>query len=151
MYYDARYFYEKDGVGCTVSHYVDRCVYSVIESECQFDLLQDNRLLKCIRDSHDNPSVLGFLVEKAVISHLSNIQILAKVLNRRDLLHERVVVRKFGQGTEQSWLDSNATVALYIPEDFNYKAVDAVIRIIDRPVKKLLASPSRKSKRTKTK
>lgn len=147
-FYDARYFCVLDGVAQTVGQYVGRCAASVIESNRCMDLFRSSLWTNTIRAHRSNPSVLGFLAEKAVLGHLASIEVVARLLGRKDLLRERVEVRTFKHGTEAATLHSSAPVALYIPEEFNYRAVDCVLRIIDRGIEKPTAHPVRRSKRS---
>ena len=145
--YDARYFCVLDGVAQTVGQYVARCAATVIEANRRLDLFRQSLWINTVRAHRGNPSVLGFLVEKAVLGFLSTSEVLSSLLQRPDLRSHRVEVRTFKRGTESSSLDSSAPVTLYIPEEFNYKAVDCVLRIIERRKLKQIAQPSRKSKR----
>ncbi len=148
-YYDARYFCVMDGIARTVGQYVSRCAASVIEAHSRLDLFREGMWINSIRDHRGNPSVQGFLVEKAALSYLSTCEVVARVLRRPELRHERVAVRTFQRDTEASSLTSSHVVTLYIPEEFNYKAVDAVLRIVERVHEKTLPQPQRQSKRRK--
>ena len=145
-FYDARYFCVLDGIAHTIGQYVGRCAASVIEANRRLDLFRSSLWINTIRSHRSNPSVLGFLVEKAVLGYLSNIDVVMRLLDRNDLRHESVEVRTFKHGTEAATL-SSAPVTLYIPEEFNYKAVDCVLRIIDRKHEKPSSQATRKSKR----
>lgn len=145
--YDARYFCVLDGVAQTVGQYVARCAATVIEANRRLDLFRQSLWINTVRANRGNPSVLGFLVEKAVLGFLSTSDVLSHLLQQPDLRSQRVEVRTFKRGTESSSLDSSAPVTLYIPEEFNYKAVDCVVRIIERRKVKQVAQPSRKSAR----
>jgi hypothetical protein len=145
--YDARYFCVLDGVAQTVGQYVARCAATVIEANRRLDLFRQSLWINTVRAHRDNPSVLGFLVEKAVLGFLSTSEVLSHLLQQPDLRSQRVEVRTFKRGTESASLDSSAPVTLYIPEEFNYKAVDCVLRIIERRKVKAIAQPSRKSER----
>lgn len=146
-FYDARYFCVLDGIAHTVGQYVSRCAASVIESQCRLDIFRDSLWINTIRLQRSNPSVLGFLVEKAVLGYLGLSAVLARVLQRPDLSHQRVEIRSFKLGTEASALGSSSVLTLYIPEEFNYRAVDAVVRIVERRTVKTAAQPTRVSKR----
>lgn len=145
-YYDARYFCVLDGIAHCVSQYIARCAASVIEEQCRIDLFRSDLWRNTIRSHRNNPSVLGFMVEKAVIGYLSNIEVIVRLLKRHDLHQQRVEVRTFKRGTETATL-SSSPITLYIPEEFNYKAVDCVLRIIDRKFEKPISQPKRRSKR----
>ncbi len=147
-FYDARYFCVLEGIAHTVGQYISRCAASVMESQRRLDLFRDSLWINTIRLQRTNPSVLGFLVEKAVLGYLSLGEVVARVLHRPELRSQRVEVRSFKLGTEASSLTSASVLTLYIPEEFNYKAVDAVLRIVERRQEKPQAQPSRKSKRT---
>jgi hypothetical protein len=147
-FYDARYFCVLEGIACTIGQYISRCAASVMESQRRLDLFRDSLWINTIRLQRTNPSVLGFLVEKAVLGYLSLGEVVARVLHRPELRSQRVEVRSFKLGTEASSLTSASVLTLYIPEEFNYKAVDAVLRIVERRKEKPQAQSSRKSKRT---
>jgi len=146
-YYDARYFCVLDGIAHCVGQYVARCAASVIAAQRRLDLFRDSLWINTIRMHRDNPSVLGFLVEKAVLGYLANSEVLARLFQRADLGSQHVEVRTFKHGTETAALNSSAPVTLYIPEEFNYKSIDCVLRIIDRTQHKPIVQPTRKSKR----
>lgn len=146
--YDARYFCVLNGVAHTIGQYVSCCVARLIETHHRMELFRDRRWLTTIQEHRANPSVLGFLVEKAAIGCLSDIQVVARLLRRPDLLSERVEVRTFGRGTESSSL-GKGVVTLYIPTEFNYKAVDAVLRIVDRRYEHSQPQPKRASSKRK--
>ena len=146
-FYDALYFCELDGVAQTVGQYAARCAASVIEANRRLDLFRQSLWINTVRAHRGNPSVLGFLVEKAVLGFLSTSDVLSRLLRQPDLRSQRVVVRTFKRGTESSSLDSSAPVTLDIPEEFNYKAVGCVLRIIEQRQVKPIAQPNRKSER----
>ena len=146
-FYDARYFCVLDGIAHTVGQYVARCAATVIEANRRLDLFRESLWINTVRAHRGNPSVLGFLVEKAVLGFLSTNDVLSRLLGQPDLRSQRVEVRSFKRGTESSSLDSSSPVTLYIPEEFNYKAVDCVVRIIERRKVNHIAEPSRKSAR----
>ena len=150
-YYDARYFCVLEGIAHTVGQYISRCAASVMEFQRRLDIFRDSLWINTIRLQRTNPSVLGFLVEKAVLGYLSLGEVVARVVHRPELRSQRVEVRPFKLGTEASSLTSSSVLTLYIPEEFNYKAVDAVLRIVERRYEKSQAQPSRKSKRTASK
>jgi hypothetical protein len=147
-FYDARYFCVLDGIAHTVGQYISRCAASVMESQRRLDLFRDSLWINTIRLQCTNPSVLGFLVEKAVLGYMSLGEVVARALDPPELRAQRVEVRSFKLGTEASSLTSATMLTLYIPEEFNYKAVDAVLRIVERRKEKPQVQPSRKSKRT---
>lgn len=149
-FYDARYFCVLDGIAHTIGQYVARCAATVIEANRRLDLFRESLWINTVRAHRGNPSVLGFLVEKAVLGFLSTSEVLSHLLQQPDLRSQRVEVRTFKRGTESSSLDSSSPVTLYIPEEFNYKAVDCVLRIIGRRKVKQIAQPSRKSARRST-
>jgi hypothetical protein len=146
-FYDARYFCVLEGIACTIGQYISRCAASVMESQRRLDLFRDSLWINTIRLQRTNPSVLGFLVEKAVLGYMTLGEVVARVLHRPELRSQRVEVRSFKLGTEASSLTSANVLTLYIPEEFNYKAVDAVLRIVERRQEKPQAQPSRKSRR----
>ena len=166
--YDAQYFYFTSGgslraaaasqvhqrvsstlVGHTIAHIVDRHVAGLVrEYECT-KLLTEQFWIASITDHAHNPIMLGFLVEQAVLSYLSDDMVL------RNLLHgiaaiptdARPLVQLFDESSERSALRSEEAVVLYIPKSFNYPAIDAVLRIIEWTGLVVVAVPPKKKEK----
>ena len=175
--YDARYFYvtSSDSVrlasaaaasqarahqrtpsklmGHTIAHIVDRHVAHLVREYGHAQLLREQSWIASITEHAHNPIMLGFLVEQAVLSYLSDDLVLRAILQSVVAIPvaARPVVRLFDEGSETSALRPDDSVVLYIPKSFNYPAVDAVLRIVERigpalPVAAVKKQPSRASK-----
>lgn len=173
--YDARYFYVTSGeslrvasaaaasqahqrtpsklVGHTIAHIVDRHVARLAREYNHANLLTEQFWIASITDHARNPIMLGFLVEQAVLSYLSDDLVLRTMLQGVIAIptDARPLAQLFEEGSETSALRSDEALVLYIPKAFNYPAVDAVLRIIERtgpavPVTAVKKQPSRTSK-----
>ena len=175
--YDARYFYVTSSdslrpssaaassqaqahqrtpsklVGHTIAHIVDRHVARLVREYDHPKLLREQFWIASITDNAHNPIMLGFLVEQAVLSYLSEDLVLRAVLQGVVAIPAaaRPLVQLFEQGSETAALRSDDPVVLYIPKSFNYPAVDAVLRIVERtgpavPLSAIKKQPSRTSK-----
>ena len=173
--YDARYFYVTSGaslrtasaaaasqvhqrtpsklVGHTIAHIVDRHVARLVREYHHAKLLTEQFWTASITDHAHNPIMLGFLVEQAVLSYLSDDLLLRTMLQGVVAMptDARPSVQLFEEGSETSALRAEEAIVLYIPKSFNYPAVDAVLRVIERtgpavPVIAVRKPPSRASK-----
>ena len=173
--YDARYFYVTSGaslriasaaaasqvhqrtpsklVGHTIAHIVDRHVARLVREYHHAKLLTEQFWTVSITDHAHNPIMLGFLVEQAVLSYLSDDLLLRTMLQGVVAMPKdaRPSVQLFEEGAETSALRAEEAIVLYIPKSFNYPAVDAVLRVIERtgpaaPVIAVKKQPSRASK-----
>ena len=153
--YDARYFYVTSGeslrvasaaaasqvhqrtpsklVGHTIAHIVDRHVARLVREYNHAKLLTEQFWIASIIDHAHNPIMLGFLVEQAVLSYLSDDLLLRTMLQGVVAIpaDARPSVQLFEEGAETSALRSEEAIVLYVPKSFNYPAVDAVLRIIE--------------------
>ncbi|MGH7239038.1 MAG: hypothetical protein ACREHG_03120, partial [Candidatus Saccharimonadales bacterium] len=120
--------------GRTIGLVVDRCVALLVREYHQSELLTQSRWRESIKANGSHPVMMGFLVEQAVLSYLSQDQSLRGVLSHLSITlpeHARPTVHLFDENSETSAMRDEC-VAVYIPKAFNYPAVDAVIRIIQR-------------------
>ena len=144
--YDARYFYVTDDeqpspsavldptvalqrVGHTIGRFVDRAVAAMAREYKRPQLLSNHFWTASIARHVSNPSMLGFLVEQAVLSFLSDDQVLRTMLRGVvDLPADvRPWVQLFDTDKETSAIITDKDLVLYIPKSFNYPAVDAVL------------------------
>jgi hypothetical protein len=142
-------------VGHTIAHIVDRHVAELVREYEQPKLLTEQSWMVSIMDHAGNPIMLGFLVEQAVLSYLSDDGVLRRMLDDVVAIpaQARVLVVQFEDKTESSVVRADDAVVLYIPKSYNYPAVDAVLRVIQRtgpavPVSGVKKSPRAKSQAT---
>jgi len=125
--YDCRYFWRERGVGYCLNGFVREAMSMLLRELRQYaDWLTPQYVFSAIAGSSRNPSVRGFLVEQACISGL--LQSHAEYLP--GLRFRPSELRFFDRGSEASAFLHDAFCVLYVPRPFNYKAVDAVLRIL---------------------
>lgn len=124
--YDCRYFWQENGVGRCLNGFVRESMSMQLQEMRQYDeWLTPQFVFSAIAGSR-NPSVRGFLVEQACIQAM-----LKSPQEYVDGLRFRPSdIRFFDRGSESSVFVQNSFCVLYAPRPFNYKAVDAVLRIL---------------------
>jgi hypothetical protein len=124
--YDCRYFWRERGVGHCLNGFVrDTMGMLLHELHQHTEWLTPQYVFSAIAGSR-NPSVRGFLVEQACIhAMLTSPQEYLPGLRFRPSN-----LRFFDRGSEASAFVQDAFCVLYAPRPFNYKAVDAVIRVL---------------------
>lgn len=126
--YDCRYFFRDahSGSGRCLGGLVRDTVAMLLREMAPFtEWMPPHYLYSAIAGSR-NPSVRGFLVEQACIHAL----LTTPVEYTPGLQLRPSEVRFFDTGSEADALVNDAFCVLYAPRAFNYKAVDAVLRIL---------------------
>ena len=147
--YDHRYLYfGADNKMHCVNNFVRGCVTDLLHKHNSSMMLEANWLNIC-RDC-DNPSVQGFLAENIVIAYIRNNGLVVDELLKPD---EFLI---FAKGTEAAIVDKKSgTCILYIPDIFNYKAIDLLLRrvptnkqsnVVIVPVQVTLQAPAQHKK-----
>ena len=155
--YDARYFWVANGVGHTVCGLVDAFVLQEVEKQQDGDIsLTNNDFMHIIKTLTDNRSAQGFLVERSVLAFLRMPHVMRRLLGQLQflptshpnisVLHHKYFPAEPGGSIDPQFLDATSRFALYIPQVFNFQAVDGVIRII-QPPPTLKREPQRRSNR----
>ena len=124
--YDCRYFWHARGVGHCLNGFVRETMGMLLhELRCYTEWMTPQYVFSAIAGSN-NPSVRGFLVEQACIQAMLTTK--SEYLN--GLRFRPSALRYFDRGSESRAFVHDAFCVLYVPRPFNYKAVDAVIRIL---------------------
>jgi hypothetical protein len=123
--YDHRYLYfsETDGKGRCVSNLVRDCVAAILRDH-DSKIFLDSAWLNICRQT-DNPSTQGFLAENSLMSHLkANGTVVGDKMT--PTLH--VVFGK--DGIAGVLVEQPGSCVQYIPNVFNYKAIDLLLRLV---------------------
>lgn len=124
--YDCRYFWRERGVGHCLNGFVRDTMGMLLHEMRQYaEWMMPQYVFSAIAGSR-NPSVRGFLVEQACIHAMLN----SSAEYVKGLHFRPSALRFFDQGNESSAFVQDAFCMLYVPRPFNYKAVDAIIRIL---------------------
>lgn len=125
--YDCRYFWRDESrVGRCLNGFVRDSMAMLLHELRQYaEWMAPAYVFNAITGSR-NPSVRGFLAEQACISSMltSPAEYLPGLSFRPSEL------RYFDRGSESSAFVHDVFCVLYVPRPFNYKAVDAVLRIL---------------------
>jgi hypothetical protein len=147
--YDHRYLYfGADNKMHCVNNFVRGCVTDLLHKHKSTMMLEPTWLNSC--SNCENPSVQGFLAENIVIAHIrNNGLVVSELLKPDDFLI-------FAKGTEASIVDTKSSKCiLYIPDIFNYKAIDLLLRrvptnkhheVVVAPVQVTLQTPAQHKK-----
>ncbi|KAL1916623.1 uncharacterized protein VTP21DRAFT_5327 [Calcarisporiella thermophila] len=122
--YDHRYFYIDENY---IGHYtcgLARAAMSGIFREVGEDIFLDREWLNRLRTFKDNPSVLGFVVEQASLSSISQNGLKVNGLGFSNM---KTIVFSSDFPT----YNFDLKLALYIPLAYNFKAIDGLILSLD--------------------
>ena len=147
--YDHRYLYfGADNKMHCVNNFVRGCVTDLLHKHKSSMMLEPSWLNSC--SNCKNPSVKGFLAENIVIAYIRNNGLVVDELLKPD---EFLI---FAKGTEAAIVDKKSgTCILYIPDIFNYKAIDLLLRrvptnkqnnVVIAPVHVTLQAPAQHKK-----
>ena len=132
--YDARHFWmDRNHVARTVCGYVDRCVLAEAQKgPGGLSYFTTPEFLEAISSMGGNRATQGFLVERSVLAFLQRIQVMNTALAGTYVAKNRINTVLFpGVAPFTTQLTLSDDVTLYVPDLPNYKAVDAVIRVVD--------------------
>jgi hypothetical protein len=126
--YDHRYFYvTEDNVAHCNCGVASQMMVGLLR-EHQFSAFCGPEWYSAVELSSSNPVVQGFLAEHVCLSHIAANGL--EVIDRRLRKMEHAVFHQ--QPNWQSFLSSTHTHRLYVPIDFNFRAVDGAILLLDR-------------------
>jgi len=134
--FDHRYFWQDEGTGC--------CYYTcglareggaIAIRKVKPDKFLTDTWFNTLDAFEDNPVVVGFIVEQTCLSAMSSLG-----LNIRDL-HWNPLKPKIFSGDLLYAISLETSQALYIPDQWNYKDIDALYVYIDKKTKTILIVP----------
>jgi hypothetical protein len=151
--YDHRYFYvdRESKRMCCISGLVRQLAAEILDQlQCTSTLLSRPGFVASVR-GESNPSVKGFLAERACIEGVLRggltLQLHRNAAVSHQILHvipSRVVT--FISGRENESLVEDTFCVLYVPRAFNYKYVDAILRIRPAQFKSKLPQAKHRTK-----
>lgn len=134
-----RYFYFANNIGHCVCGVVREAVSTVLLQHFPDFLQGDDWLDVVAKDSMDNPTLRGFLVERVCLSHIATYGL--KIVDGKleamlmyyfwDVPDWGVLMKATGRATRQ----------LFVPTRFNYEAIDGIIAHLNKGRKSLALYP----------
>lgn len=121
--YDHRYMYFSEQLGYCVNDLVRDCIAAILRSH-DSKIFLDSAWLNICRQT-DNPSTQGFLAENILMSHIKANGLMVGENKLTPTLH---VV--FGKTGIAGLLVETPSCVQYIPNVFNYKAIDLLLRLV---------------------
>jgi len=120
--YDHRYFYIEDSIGHCTCGLAQETMARVLRDIGE-DIFLDSEWLNSMITFRNNPSVLGFIVEQACLSSISQ-----KGLKVGGLGFDNIPTIMF---QKEPTYKTSEQIAIYVPIAFNFKAIDGLILSLD--------------------
>jgi hypothetical protein len=117
--YDHRYFYIKDKIGHYTCGLARGAITDVLRSYGE-DIFLDSVWLDSLVTFKNNPPVLGFIIEQACLSSISQKGLKIAGLGFNNM-------KAITYTTKIPTYDKCSSLTLYIPFAYNYKAIDGLI------------------------
>ena len=129
--YDLRYFYVDE---CGIGHYACGVAFESMMSifrQHRFNKFCGHEWYSAVKRSSENPVVQGFLAEHICLNHIltHGLQVVDERLGRMD---------QASFETLPNWdymLWSDKELCLYVPTNYNFRAVDGAILLLDHSAK----------------
>jgi len=135
-WFDHRYFWQDEKTGrCYYTCGLARDGGAITVRKAKPDQFLDDIWFNSLDFFEDNPIVVGFIVEQTCLSVISSIG-----FNHGDL-HWNCVKSKIFSGDITSAISLATSETLYIPDRWNYKAIDALYLSVDNKKKTALIVP----------
>lgn len=112
-----------------ICHYVAYVVTAIVESEKLVSFYRQSEWTQAIKLNKDNPSIQRFFVAKAVIGWLSDLKTFCDIFGMKSEKNEQIHFQTF-DAIGCPPIDSTHQFSILTPAVYNYKAIDAVARII---------------------
>jgi hypothetical protein len=122
--YDHRFFYiENNRCHCT-SGFVRDCMANYLFEKGRSEVFIDSSWIQCIEEFKNNPSVMGFMVEKACLSSIFKSGFLAK-----EIYFKPDNYKFFTSIKEINFSMNEGSCTFYLPRRWNQKSIDGLITL----------------------
>lgn len=130
--YDHRFFYIDKNERCYyTSGFVRDCIADYLFEKGRLEVFATSSWIQCIREFRNNPSVMGFMVEKACLSSIFRNGFMA------DAINFKVDNYKFFTSIEEINFSMNEGLCtFYLPRLWNQKSIDGLITLYKMKNKK---------------
>ncbi|CAI2193415.1 8083_t:CDS:2 [Funneliformis geosporum] len=123
--YDHRFFYIDNNKCCHCSSgFVRDCMADYLFEKGRLEVFTNPSWIQCIKEFKNNPSVMGFMVEKACLSSIVKNGFIANVINFKPDNY-----KFFTSIQEINFSMNEGPCTFYLPRRWNQKSIDGLITL----------------------
>jgi hypothetical protein len=123
--YDHRFFYVDDNDRCYyISGLVRDCMADYLFEKGRLEVFTNSSWIQCIKEFKNNPSVMGFMVEKACLSSIFKNGLIADTINFKPDSY-----KFFTSIKEINFSMNEGPCTFYLPRRWNQKSIDGLITL----------------------
>jgi hypothetical protein len=123
--YDHRYFYIAHDERCyCISGYARDRMADYLFEKGRLEVFTTSSWIQCIKEFKNNPSVMGFMVEKACLSSIFKSGLMTKAINFKPDNYDFFTSTK-----EIKFSKNEGSCTLYLPRLWNQKSIDGLITL----------------------
>ncbi|RGB41573.1 hypothetical protein C1646_739046 [Rhizophagus diaphanus] len=136
--YDHRFFYIKENCCYCTSGFIRNCMADYLYEKGKMEVFSDSSWIRCIKEFKRNPSVKGFMVEKACIASIYKNGLMADTKNFKPDEY-----KFFACIDEINFTLSEGLCTIHLPRYWNQKSIDLLLTFYKtyKNVSKLYIAP----------